>query len=329
MIDQAQKLRSLVGAAAPAADGADGALPMVVVSGARAGMGATTVALNLAAVLADRGERVLLIDGSQHRHNVVESAGVRADVVYGLADVLAGNCEIGDAIVSGPAGVQILLARGRVFDRRDASTCADSSRYAQDRLLTELQSLDNEFDLIILDAGRGMTPWSRRFWERARLNVLVTTPDDAAVLDAYATLKASTTTAVQLPVRLLVNQAESDAVANNAQRRMEAACQRFLSRSIPALPALPRHFAGEFGVMQAAPRVWEMPNTPFGHAALWLGRAVGDLLAGDVRRGSSDPAESIVHRSPGVVETFGQLPVQGQAIRAQHVETRAQHAGTA
>jgi MinD-like ATPase involved in chromosome partitioning or flagellar assembly len=147
-------------------------------------------------------------------------------------------------------------------------------------LIGELRSLEEDYDLIVVDSGCGPTAWSRRFWAGAKLIVLVTTPEDAAVLNAYATLKYCAQAAGRLPVRLLVNQAESDAAASAAHRRLESACQRFLSRSILALPALPRH-GGEFMRAQAAPRVWEIPNTPFGHAVLWLGRVVSELIASD------------------------------------------------
>jgi flagellar biosynthesis protein FlhG len=178
----------------------------------------------------------------------------------------------------------MVLARGRVSprlgfeSRRDSAAGGDFSRRAQEQLLNELQSLDGRFDVIVVDAGRGLTPWSRRFWLRARLNVLVTTADDAAVLDAYAMLKESAAETVGLPVRLLVNRADSDVEAVNAHRRLENACQRFLSKSIPALPALPRDLASELVGASMPPRVWEMPDTPFGHAALWLGRAVSELV---------------------------------------------------
>lgn len=273
MSDQAEKLRALIHTAAPVAEAAGGELPMIVVSGGRAGVGTTTVALNLAAVLADRGERVLLVDGAQQRNDVIEPAGVRWDGQHSLFDVLSGKCAASEAIVRGPAGIQMLPSR---WNRR---TSPDFSRHAQQRLLTELQTLDLDFDLIVVDAGRGATTWTRRFWSRAKLIALVTTPDDAAVLDAYAAMKAGAADAVRLPLRLLVNRADSDAAADDAYRRMDNACQRFLSRSIPALPALPRCDSDVVTGARFAPRVWELPNSPFGHAALWLGRAVSDVLA--------------------------------------------------
>ncbi len=283
MTDQATKLRSLVEAAKPMVDFVGVGLPLVAVSGGRAQVGATTVALNLAAVLVDRGLRVLLVDGAQHRGEAIELDGVRPEVKHSLDDLLAGRCDVGDAIVSGPAGIQMLLPRGRVSSRlecasrRDAATC-DYSRHAQQRLLAELQSLDAEFDLIVVDVGRGMSPWARRFWQDARLIVLVTAPDDLALMDAYAAMKQGTADAPRLPVRLLVNRAESETEAGDVQRRIDGSCRRFLAQSLPALPALPVSYSDFDSVERASPRVWEMPNSPFGHAALWLGRAVSDLL---------------------------------------------------
>jgi len=272
MSDQAAKLRALVGESSPELYARDGGVPIVVVTGARGGVGATSVAVNLAAVVADRGERVLLVDGAQQRNELVETSGVRREMEYSLAEVLGGKCAIEKAIVPGPVGLQMLL------NRWSARTSPDFSRNAQQRLLGELQSLEGAVDLIVIDAGRGLTPWSRRFWSRANLVALVTTPEDATVLDAYAIVKQGVADSAELPLRLLVNQAANDLEADSVHRRLDSVCQRFLSRSLPALPALPMQVGRELGRMHVAPRVWETPHTEFGHAALWLGRAVRDLV---------------------------------------------------
>jgi flagellar biosynthesis protein FlhG len=275
MIDQASKLRSLMGANVPAVEAAGGGAPMIVVSGARGGVGATSAAMNLAAVLSDQGERVLLVDGAQQRNELIETSGVRRELEFSLADVLSGKCRIEEALVGGPLGMQMLV------NRWSARTSPDFSRTAQQRLMSELQSLDGSVDLVIVDAGRGLSAWSRRFWSRADLILVVATADDAGILDAYATVKQGVADASGLPLRLVINKAESDTAADEAQRRLDACCRRFLSRALPALPALPLHVAVDFVHMHSAPRVWEMPNTAFGHAALWLGRAVAEVLDGD------------------------------------------------
>jgi flagellar biosynthesis protein FlhG len=272
MPDQADKLRSLVDTA-DTKNPHDDDLPLVVVSGGRMGVGATTVALNMAAVLADRGERVLLVDGATLRNLRHDSVVARQQVEFCLGDVLAGKCDIVDALVAGPAGVQMLI------NRATARSTPDYSRGAQQRLLSCLHTLTDCFDVMVVDAGSGVTPWSQRFWADARLIALVTTCDDAAVLDSYSTLKQGMAGNRTLPVRLLVNQAESDQTADDTHRRMAVSCHRFLSRSLPALPPLPLHADSDTGLAAGTPRVWEAPNSPFGHAAMWLGRAVSDIMS--------------------------------------------------
>src|SRR6185436_13896117 len=128
---------------------------------------------------------------------------------------------------------------------------------------------------------------------------------------AYSMLKESAAEAVGLPVRLLVNQSDSDYEAVSTHRRLENACQRFLSQSIPALPALPRHFASEFIGASKPPRVWEMPNTPFGHAALWLGRAVSELIGSE----SSFPRHNCTMAGYELEQDPG--PLRGHTSRAR------------
>jgi flagellar biosynthesis protein FlhG len=272
MSDQADKLRALIQTATHAPTGDAAHVSMVVVAGARAGVGATTVAVNLAAAMTDRGERVLVVDAAEHANQLEKLAAVESGFEKTISEVMSGECSVAEAMVNGAMGMRVLASRSQ------RAIANDFSRQAQQRLLNELDALGEGVSCIVVDVGHGLTPWTRRFWLRARLVVLVSTTEDAAVLDAYAAMKHCSLEAIRPPVRLLVNQADSDAAASEVQRRMDSACRRFLSLSIEALPSLPP--GGYDAVAGArAPRVWEVPNTVFGHAVLWLGRAVTNLIA--------------------------------------------------
>ena len=290
MSDQASKLRELADSTAPGAPAQSVGIPMIAVTGSRAGVGTTTVAVNLAAALSDRGEHVVLVDAAEDRANLSQVAGAEASSQRGIDDVMAGTCRVVVALAAGPAGTMVLAARSRVSprraleslpgrpsDRRDAPAC-EYSRHAQQRLLSELQSLQELASVIVIDTGTGLTPWVRRFWLRAKLAVLVTTVDDAAVVSTYAALKRGAIDAVDTDVRVLVNQYGKEEVARAVYSRLSAAGQRFLSRTLQTLPALPLHAAERrFGAC-TLPRVWECANTPFGRAVLWLGQAVSTTL---------------------------------------------------
>lgn len=295
MSDQADNLRKLVHVSSEVAPAAVGGAPMIAVTGCRAGVGATTVAVNLAAVLADRGLRVLLVDADEERSNLAEAAGLRAACEFTLADALAGRCDIAESLATGPAGIKILSGGLRavsspggnaarvVVDRRDALGGMQKamSPVGHKELLGALKLLRGKFDLIVVDTGAGLSRTARRLWLRAQLAMLVTTSDDAAVMDAYAAVKlhihgARDATCENL--RVLVNKVESDRMAADAFRRLTNCCQRFLRQSVAALPALPWFGDREDAGANLRPRVWELADSPFGHAALWLGRAVGDVL---------------------------------------------------
>jgi flagellar biosynthesis protein FlhG len=335
MSDQAEKLRRLSEAVIvePRADQVQ--LPMVVVAGARSGVGATTVAVNMAAAIADRGDRVLLVDAAEDGSDLADLAGVSRELQHSTADAMHAKCTVADAIVEGPVGMRVLANRRCGFgkrgsaSRRGATTC---SREGQQKLLDEIDSLRDEIDLVIVDAGSGLTAWTRRLWLRAQCVVLVTTADDASVMDAYSAMKLSTADGIRSSVRLLVNREINEAAGEDAQRRLQKACQKFLSLSIAALPALPMH-EGDFGAgALGGPRVWESPNSVFGRATLWLGRAVTDALAeGRETCGRADVRgrETRAQQKDAVAEgreTCGRAVVRGRETRAQHgAETRAQH----
>jgi MinD-like ATPase involved in chromosome partitioning or flagellar assembly len=147
---------------------------------------------------------------------------------------------------------------------------------------------------LIIDTGCGVTPWTKRFWVRSQVVLLVTSTDDLALLDAYMALKLSAADGIDADVRLLANRCDNDAIAADVYRRFATACGRFLSRRADSLSPLPTHMTDGMAGAPSAPRVWESPNTPFGHAALWLGRAVGDLLASVLR--PVDPSLSLRNR---------------------------------
>jgi MinD-like ATPase involved in chromosome partitioning or flagellar assembly len=271
---------------------------MVVVTGAKAGVGATTVAVNLAAALADRGVRVLAVDAAQQRNDLGDIADIGRDLEFSLDDVATGKCDARDAIATSPAGMRVLASNNRGsanrrFEfRRNSATASDSPRAGQQRLLGELDSLRDEVDTVVVDAGYGLTAWSRRFWTQARLVLLVTTSDDASILAAYTALKLSAADGIRPPLRVLVNRTDRDREADDAVRRIEKSCQRFLSLSIEALPALPRHEDEGGDSRRRAPRVWETPHSPFGHAVLWMARDVGELLDGQNENPSDGTADS-------------------------------------
>jgi flagellar biosynthesis protein FlhG len=274
MIDQAYQLRKLVLDTAPRFDSDAVLPPTVVVAGAKGGVGTTTVAINLAAALAQGGRRTVFVDAAPTA-DAAAMLGIDVDRGASLEDVLSGTCSVADALRSGPAGMMLLA--GEWGPER---TNARSSQ-PLDRLCEHLPSLDAYADALVVDVGSGVSPWWRRLWSHSALVLPVTTPDDVAVVDAYATIKHGLPDD-DVDLRVLVNECNDASSATDVQSRLAAACRRFLGRSIGRAPLLPRH-AQLTDAGASAPLAWEAPATVFARNVHQLGRFAADVLAQHAR----------------------------------------------
>ncbi|AIF47925.1 polysaccharide biosynthesis tyrosine autokinase [Dyella japonica] len=116
---------------------------VLMISGASPNAGKTFVAANLAAVVTQSGQRVLLIDGDMRMGSLHRVLGGRADV--GLSDVISGQAELSDAVRK-VASLDNLhfLSRGKVPP--NPSELLMNARFSE--LINHLKS---RYDLVIID----------------------------------------------------------------------------------------------------------------------------------------------------------------------------------
>lgn len=229
MSDSSADFRRLVYRAALPSGAERAGARMVVVSGGRLGVGATTLAVNLAAALAHEALRVVLVDADLQRADV--AAQCNAAGKFSLHDVLAGRRSIHEALVIGPAGLQIVAGSAA------AETRAAVNARSIGRLLRQLSSLRPHADWLLVDAGNQPTEFTARLWAEADTVLLVTAPDAVAVMDTYALIKTLLgRVSLRSPPELVVNRLRSSENAPDVHRRIDQSCRRFLG--------LPVQFAG-------------------------------------------------------------------------------------
>lgn len=231
MPDQATELRQLVLRGARTHLSLSAAPPkLVAIASGKGGVGATTLAVNLAIALAGDGRRTVLVD--------VDLAGADCGTLCGLgqsytvADVLSGQRTLHEALELGPAGIQLLAGAWGRRNRIDATPAA------LDRLLVQIQQLGAHADYVLLDLGRGANRVASQFWHAADVAVFVTTPDVLSIMDTYATVKLLATEE-QPAIASVVNQVADADAARHVHERLARACRRFLGVSVESLGHVP------------------------------------------------------------------------------------------
>ena len=250
--DQANQLRQLARLQPHPRLAAGGSPELIAVTGARHGVGTTTVSVNLAMALALAGRRVILVDADLERGDVGRLCGITEP--SSVIDVLSGRRSIHEVFVRGPVGVLVVPG---VWAPGSANDCSATS---QQRLLNQLRSLAVHADVVVIDTGSARNGFVRRFWQAAETPLLVTTPEPVAIMDGYATIKVLLSGIAGINVRALINRAPSVERAEEVSQRIIAACRRFLGIAAAAAPYLPEEPLAQGAAEAASPLVLASPH---------------------------------------------------------------------
>lgn len=274
MNDQASELRSLVSAAAtPWAEPNLSPPCMAVLVGAKAGVGTTTLSVNVSIALAQLGHRVVLVDAHLGRSDVAEMCRMRER--YGIFDLLTARRDIHEVLEPGPLGIQVLPGTWGPEDP------AEISQFSKQRLVSRLLTLSPHADWIVVDAGSQSGALLADLCQAARTVCMVTSPDTISVMDAYATIKSLVQGSFLPSLRLVVNQATSQHVSDEVNARLAKSCERFLRLPLGAGVAVPLDdqiiSAAEMGGLLMT----KSPTSPAARAVeKWVTSMVADFETG-------------------------------------------------
>ncbi len=212
-MDQAQKLRTNMEKQKRKG------MEVITVTGAKGGVGKSSVALNFAIALSRRGRRVLIMDSDFGLANIDIMLGIKPK--YDLSSILYKKVDIRDAIeysadgvafVSGGSGVQELLELRP--DQLESVLC-------------NLYALDDIADTIIFDTGAGINERIMRLITASDETIVVTTPEPTAIMDAYALVKTINRAADRRKLYLVMNIADNEREAKTATDAFICIAQRY------------------------------------------------------------------------------------------------------
>ncbi len=196
-----------------------GARTLAVTSG-KGGVGKTFVTANLAAALAARGQKVLVLDADLGLANLDVVLNLHPKLT--LHDVFTGKATLEQAILPAPGGFSVLLA---------GSGMVEYSRLTpeiRDKLLNILELVKPRFDWVLLDTGAGISDVVLFSISMATDVLVVATPEPTSLTDAYATIKVLATQQDRRHVGLLVNQANRVGEGKLICGQLQQVLQRFV-----------------------------------------------------------------------------------------------------
>jgi len=205
-------------AIAPEPDSPRIARSLLFTSG-KGGVGTSNLVLNLAIALGEMGQRVLVVDADLGLANLDLLCGLTPR--YDLGDVLAGRCELSDAVVKGPGSIQIVPGAHAI------RTGSDDLLNGPARLVAELGELECESDFVLVDAGSGLGPGVAMLAAAADQAVIVSTPEPTSIADAHAAISRFRRLSVPPRLRVLVNQATTAAEAIEVLDRLITSSRQF------------------------------------------------------------------------------------------------------
>ena len=246
---------------------------VIAITSGKGGVGKTFVAANLAAALARRGERVLVLDADLGLANLDVVLNLYSRLT--LHDVFTGNKALEDAILPAPGGFSVLLA---------GSGMVEYSRLTPevgDKLLDVIAQVRPRFDHVLLDTGAGISDVVLFTVSLADEVLLVTTPEPTSLADAYATLKVLASTQASRPMHLLVNQVQGLGQGRAVRAQLQQVVDRFVNaeRESPLRLALLGEVPLDAAVREAVSRRQLLVDTqPGSAAAKAISNASGRLL---------------------------------------------------
>ena len=262
--------------------------PFVLVTGGKGGVGKTTVAANLAVALAEAHLSPVVADLDFGLANLDLVLGVQPERT--VEDFLDGACELEECLHGERSGARLLAAGSGSYER----TRHDPTRHV--RLREALGRTDA--GIVIGDSAAGIGDDVLEFGSSADRVLVVTTPDPAAVTDAYGVIKAMDAFALdagrEVPTpEVFVNLARDAKEARTVAEKLAGVCERFLARSPRFVGWMARSRTVTRGVLQQEPFVSADPSSAPARSLAALARRYAVLSP--LGRALAAPKASVGH----------------------------------
>jgi len=252
-------------------------------SSGKGGVGKTSLTVNLAFALAQKGLRVLLVDGDLGLANVDVLLGLQVKTT--IRDILDTEADPLEAVIYLEPNLGVLPASSGVPD------LANLGPEDHQQLGGILEPIFQHFDFVLVDTAAGIGPSVLWFNTYVDYNILVVTPDPTAITDAYALIKVLSRNYHRQSFHLLLNQVKDGLEARQVYEHLARVASHFLNLDLEYLGAVPQDPAVSKGVRSQAPFLKIAPHSKAARAIIsHAERLQGWTAPGPVPRKTAEEA---------------------------------------
>lgn len=199
----------------------------IVVTSGKGGVGKTTICANLGARLAAIGFRVAIIDTDLGLNNLDVVLGLEDKVRFDILDVIEGRCRVKQALVQDSRYPLLYILPSASID--------SYNKISQKAIKTIVDSIDYNFDYILLDCPAGIDVGFHRAVFCADEAIVVVTPHISSIRDADKVL--SLLASYKLTQKyLIVNRVRGDLVMRGESFSVESIVEKMKVKILGVIP---------------------------------------------------------------------------------------------
>lgn len=198
----------------------------ISITSGKGGVGKTSIAVNLAVQLAQRGKRVCLIDADWGLANVNVMLKLRPK--YTLEDVITAGLPLDKVLLRNVQGVDIIPGSSG----SERMTALKSDQLG--RLANAMQDMDR-YDFVLIDSSSGIARNVLALSLASPEVLMVITPEPTAMTDAYALLKLLHAEQYEGRVQIIVNHIRNHTIGRHTYDKFREVVDFYLRLSLPLL----------------------------------------------------------------------------------------------
>jgi flagellar biosynthesis protein FlhG len=209
----------------------DHSCPQVIaISSGKGGVGKTTVTTNLAAAIAARGHRVLILDGDLGLANAQIALGTSA--ARNISHVLSGECELGDIVIEAAPGISLVPGASGVRAMADLGSAQIAG------IVNAFSTLRHPADFLLVDTAAGLSSDVIELLAAAQRRIVVMRDEPSSIADAYGLIKLMIKEEKLDEIYLLPNMVASELEGQQLFGLVNDVCRRFLGTTTGYLTSI-------------------------------------------------------------------------------------------